>query len=439
MLRHGRPGVSAFPRLTRSVCPVCLRNLPAVLIRDADGRILLEKRCPEHGAFQVPMWRGLADFDRWILGNEPLDPGAGLHCPDRCGLCAEHESGSCCVLLEVTRRCNLHCRFCFADGGVEEADPSLDELKAAIRDIVRQCGEPLLQFSGGEPTLRDDLPELVRFAKQAGCSYTQVNTNGIRLAREPDYVRRLAEAGLDIVFLQFDGPEDRIFRELRGAPLLQTKLGAIRACSDAGLGVTLVPTVVKGVNTENLGALVRLAVSLAPAVRGIHFQPVSWFGRVPGMPDEDDRYTLDQLMADLSDQVGIPLESFMPSRCDHPLCGFHADFLINPDSTLRPLSSITHSSHSRGCAKDNREYVARHWRRPPEEPEPQPLAPGSLSDEMDFDTFLYRLRHRSLSLSSMAFQDAMNLNIERLHRCTLHVYDAGKIKPFCARYLTPIG
>ena len=137
-------------------------------------------------------------------------------------------------------------------------------------------------------------------------------------------------------------------------------------------------------------------------------------------------------MADISEQAEIPLESFMPSRCDHPLCGFHASFLLEPGGGLRPLSSITHSSHTRGCARDNREYVARHWRRAPEETEPA----GDFSKDMDFDTFLFRLRHRSLTLSAMAFQDAMNLNIERLHRCTLHVYDRGKIKPFCARYLT---
>ena len=137
-------------------------------------------------------------------------------------------------------------------------------------------------------------------------------------------------------------------------------------------------------------------------------------------------------MTDISDQAQIPIESFMPSRCDHPLCGFHASFLIDPKGGLRPLSSVTHSSRSRGCARDNREYVARHWRRAPDEAPP----PGDFSDEMDFDTFLYRLRHHSLTLSAMAFQDAMNLNIERLHRCSLHVYDQGKIKPFCARYLS---
>ena len=419
-------------RETRSVCPVCLRNLPARLVREADGRILLEKRCPEHGEYRVPVWQGKLDWDAWLLGTPPLPETAGLRCPADCGLCAEHEIGSCCVLLEVTERCNLRCRFCFARGGEGAREPGLDELKAAIRDIVRQCGSPLLQLSGGEPTLRDDLDELIRYAREAGCSYVQLNTNGIRLAREPDYAKKLADAGLDIVFLQFDGTRDTVYETLRGAPLLALKEEAIRVCGALRVGVTLVPTVVRGVNDDQLGEIVAYARAHAPAVRGIHFQPVSYFGRYPGKPEAADRYTLDALMADLGEQAGIPLDSFMPSRCDHPLCGFHASFLIDPAGGLRPLSSITHSSRSRGCARDNREYVARHWRRAPEEPAPA----AAFSEEMDFDSFLYRLRHESLTLSAMAFQDAMNLNVERLHRCSLHVYDAGKIKPFCAKYLT---
>ena len=421
-------------RRTRSVCPVCLKNIPARLTREANGGILLQKTCPDHGDFSVPVWQGAADFESWTLGAEPLSPDQGLRCPGGCGICGEHGSGSCCTLLEVTRRCDLRCRFCFANGGSPEEDPSAEELKAAIRDIAEKCGGPLLQFSGGEPTLRDDLPELVRYAREAGCSYTQVNTNGLRLAAEPDYAHRLAEAGLDIVFLQFDGTRPEICEQLRGAPLLERKLEAIRVCAEARLGVTLVPTVVSGVNDSDLGALVRLAASLAPGVRGIHFQPVSYFGRYPESPGPEDRYTLDRLMADLSDQAGIPMESLMPSRCDHPLCGFHARYLIEPGGALTPLTSVTRAARGQGCARDNREYIARHWRRGPEEPEP----PRELSDEMDFDTFLYRLHHSSLTLSAMAFQDAMNLNIERLHRCSLHVYDHGRVLPFCAKYPTPM-
>ena len=417
-------------RSTRSVCPVCLKNLPAAICREDDGRVFLEKTCPDHGGFRTLVWQGKMDFESWLLSEPPMSDGEGLRCPDDCGLCGSHQAGSCCVLLEVTRRCNLRCRFCFADGGATEDDPSAEELEAAITDIVKQCGPVLLQLSGGEPTLRDDLPRLVRFAKSAGCGTVQLNTNGLRLAEDPDYAARLAEAGLDIVFLQFDGVDDQIYQTLRGAPLLREKAEAIRVCDALRLGVTLVPTVVPGVNDRALGEIVRFAADHVPAVRGVHFQPVSSFGRHDAAPDA--RYTLDRLMADLSEQAGIPADAYLPSRCDHPLCGFHASFLLEPDGSLRPLARFQHASRARGRAQDNRAYVAKHWRRAPDEPAPD------LSNDMDFDAFLYRLRQRSLALSAMAFQDAMNLNIERLRQCTLHVYRDGAIVPFCANYLTPM-
>ena len=417
-------------RATRSVCPVCLRNLPAALCREDDGRVFLDKTCPEHGAFRALVWQGRMDFESWLLSEPSMAEGEGLRCPGGCGLCGEHQAGSCCVLLEVTRRCDLRCRFCFADGGAAEDDPSAEELEAAITDIVQKCGPVLLQLSGGEPTLRDDLPRLIRFAKSAGCGCVQLNTNGLRLARDPDYAARLAEAGLDIVFLQFDGVDDRIYQTLRGAPLLKEKTEAIRVCDRLRLGVTLVPTVVPGVNDRALGEIVRFAAEHVPAVRAVHFQPVSYFGRHDAAPDA--RYTLDRLMADLSEQASIPADAFLPSRCDHPLCGFHASFLLEDDGGLRLLARFQHASRARGRAQDNRAYVANHWRRAPDEPQPD------LSGEMDFDTFLYRLRQRSLTLSAMAFQDAMNLNVERLRQCTLHVYRDGAIVPFCANYLTAI-
>ena len=417
-------------RSTRSVCPVCLKNLPAALSREDDGRVFLEKTCPDHGEYRALVWQGKMDFESWLLSEPPMAAGEGLRCPADCGLCGKHQAGSCCVLLEVTRRCNLRCRFCFADGGSANDDPSAEELEAAITDIVKQCGPVLLQLSGGEPTLRDDLPRLVRFAKSAGCGTVQLNTNGLRLAEDPDYAARLAEAGLDIVFLQFDGVDDQIYQTLRGAPLLREKAEAIRVCDALRLGVTLVPTVVPGVNDHALGEIVRFAADHVPAVRGVHFQPVSYFGRHDAAPDA--RYTLDRLMADLTEQAGIPADAYLPSRCDHPLCGFHASFLLEPDGSLRPLARFQHASRARGRAQDNRSYVAKHWRRAPDEPAPD------LSNDMDFDAFLYRLRQRSLALSAMAFQDAMNLNIERLRQCTLHVYRGGAIVPFCANYLTPM-
>ena len=210
-------------RETRSVCPICLRNLPAALSLQKDGKIFLEKTCPEHGSFRVLVWQGKIDFDQWLLETSPLSNNNGLHCPKNCGICSEHEIGTCCALLEVTNRCNLHCKYCFANGGTSFCDPSAEVLKSAIRDIAKRCGGPLLQLSGGEPTIRSDLPDLISYAKEAGCAYVQLNSNGIRLAREPEYVQHLAEAGLDIVFLQFDGVREDTYEKLRGTALLETK------------------------------------------------------------------------------------------------------------------------------------------------------------------------------------------------------------------------
>jgi len=424
--------MSKLIRSTRSVCPVCLCNIPAELKSHEYGHIYMEKECPKHGRFSTVVWKNAVDFDAWTEGADALKCGKGTECPTSCGLCAEHETGTCCVLLEVTDRCNLRCKYCFADVGRENDDPSLQDLKRAIEEISQKCKGALIQFSGGEPTLREDLPELITYAKNAGCSYTQVNTNGIRLAEDMEYVQQLAKAGLDIVFLQFDGTKDEIYTILRGRPLLEIKKKAIDNCSQAGLGVVLVPTVVKGVNDDDLGNLIRFACGRIPDVSGIHFQPVSFFGRYPNQPEKEDRYTLDELMLDISNQTGIDLESFMPSRCDHPLCGFHANYLVKETGELKALTSITSASHTRGTAARNREYVASNWKQSAEEKAPAP----KLSEEMDFDAFLYYMNHRKLTLSAMAFQDAMNLNIERLHRCSLHVYDRGKIVPFCAKYLS---
>lgn len=64
-------------------------------------------------------------------------------------------------------------------------------------------------------------------------------------------------------------------------------------------------------------------------VRGVHFQPVSYFGRVPELPKDEDRFTLDELMAEAVAQSGglFAMENLAPSCCDHPMCGFHGDFI----------------------------------------------------------------------------------------------------------------
>ncbi len=415
-------------RKSRSVCPVCLRPLAAELWEDG-GKVWLRKHCPDHGSFSTIIWHGMTDFRAWRGAEPELAEGEAIACPGNCGICPEHAQGSCCVLLEVTRRCNLGCRFCFADGSMPE--PSMEELKTAVDTILKR-GEVLIQLSGGEPSLRDDLPELIRYIKSGGVRYVQLNSNGLRLAEDEEYVASLAEAGLSFVFLQFDGVTEDVYEALRGKPLLETKRRAIENCGKYGLGVTLVPTLVKGVNDGQVGDIIRFGAALSPTVRGVHFQPVSYFGRYPGQPEDEARYTLDELIFALGQQAGIEERNIMPSRCDHPGCGMHASFVVLDKGELMPLS-LRRGAAGRTDACRNREYIGSRWSRGTGEETEAPL-----TDIHDMDQFVRRVKSHGFTVTAMAFQDAMNLDIERLRRCSLHVYAEGRLKPFCAAYLSPV-
>lgn len=207
-------------RRTFSICPVCLERIPACHVQKENG-VYLEKACSRHGSFSTIIWRNHVSIKEWLGGTPEIKEGENLNCPHACGLCPDHQQDTCCVLLEVTKRCNLHCSFCFAESG-EEADPSLAQITAYLKDLAVP-GKTLVQLSGGEPTVREDLPEIVAKAKEAGCRYVQLNSNGIRLAQDRGYVEQLAKAGLSFLFMQFDGTDDQIYRTLRGTELWQVK------------------------------------------------------------------------------------------------------------------------------------------------------------------------------------------------------------------------
>ncbi len=410
---------------TKSICPICHKGIEAEYIQKGKN-LYLEKRCDIHGGFSVIVLRDpVADWEYF----KPIPP-AETDCPFSCGLCQSHLQNTCCIEVEITSRCNLKCSYCFEDG--ISAEPSLDELRGLFKSFVAQ-GKPFLHLSGGEPTTRDDLVDIVRAAVDAGCTYIQLNTNGIKLVEDESLAKRLANAGLSFVFLQYDGTNDDIYMATRGEPLLETKLKAIENSAEHNLGVALACTLVPGVNTGDIGNMIDFAVSASPSVRGIHFQPVSYFGRYPKPPADDMRFTLPELVRAIEDQAGISQKCFLPSSCDHPLCGFHGDFVVMPDGLL-PLTQADGSKSRSGegiCdikdVEKNRMFVSRRWKR--EYLDGEPLDPHSI------EGFLQRLKSHGLTITAMAFQDAYTLDVQRLRNCSLHIYKDGTVMPFCLRYI----
>lgn len=420
------------------------------MVRDA-GEVVLEKSCPEHGFFRVALWRGTPDYLEWT-GVRPGNDSPRSeedNCPFECLTCGSHGCNPCSVLLEVTDRCNLSCSFCFADSaGTAQGDPGLPMIAGWYERVV-SLGTPCnIQLSGGEPTLRDDLPSIIEMGRDSGFSFIQVNTNGLRLARERGYAHTLKDAGLSTVFLQFDGTDDVIHRALRGRPLLNIKLKAVEQCGKAGLGVVLVPTLVPRINTGNIGEILRMALDLSPVVRGVHFQPVSYFGRLPGPAREMEHITLPEVMRAIEEQTGgmVKVEHLRPAVWEHPRCSFHGNFLILDKGRLLPLterardccggSASTDAGTRPGrCDGKTVEVMARRWSAPASYDAPRDCCGGD-----DLDLFLERARSRGFSISGMVFQDVWNLDLERLRECCIHVVSSvGSLVPFCAYNLTAAG
>ena len=422
----------AFAR-TESVCPECLRTIAADKAVGDDGYIYMIKTCPEHGSFETLIWEdGIVDYLKWNTapggGNAPERTGPVKDgCPRDCGLCEEHESAGCCVLLELTKRCSLRCPVCFASAGEGSGEPTLGEI-SALYDMLMERGGPFnIQLSGGEPTIRDDLPDIVRLGREKGFSFFQLNTTGLRLADEPGYALMLRSAGVSCAFLQFDGLRDSTYETLRGRALLDAKLRAIDNCAAAGLPVVLVPTLVPGVNVSETGGILRFALSRAPHVRGVHFQPVSYFGRCE-LSVPEVRLTIPRVLREIEAQTDGAMRAadFAGGGAESAYCSFHASYRRLADGSLQALPRRRRQC----CCKKSseaRDFVAGRWGA-------HEQADGA---EDAFDAFLREAGERVFTVSGMAFQDAYNLDLERLRRCYICEADTKRgMVPFCAYNLT---
>ncbi|TCO71824.1 radical SAM (seleno)protein TrsS [Marinisporobacter balticus] len=425
-----------------SLCPICLKKIDASIFTEGETSYMM-KTCPEHGTFKTVLWRGGIPMGKWVRHKEraylektvtKVDKG----CPYDCGLCNEHRQHTCTALIEVTQNCNLQCPFCFADSFAKKGqEPSLNDIRFQYQSVLRVSGTCNIQLSGGEPTVRNDLPEIIKMGVDLGFTFIQVNTNGIRMADDENYVISLKKAGLSSVFLQFDGTHDKIYRKLRGKALFEKKFKAIENCKKYGIGVVLVPTLVPGVNIDNIGEIIKFGIKHVPTVRGVHFQPVSYFGRMPKMPQDKDRITLPEVMTEISKQTDnmILVESMKPPGCENALCSFHGNYIIEENG----LMQVTKRS-SCCCATEKAEegankakaFVARNWSYYNHNNKDK-----QQEDCSDWDKILKTIQKSSFSISAMAFQDAWNVNLERIKDCCIHVVTHdGRLIPFCMYNLT---
>lgn len=426
---------------TSALCPVCMKTIKAEKIAE-DDKVYIVKTCPEHGTWKVKIWNGVEHYKYlYEFAAVPKTPEKFAvpqikDCPHDCGLCDKHLQHSCLNVIDVTNHCNLQCPICFATANTCGYDyhPDMETLRGMVKTVVDYVKSPrCIQLSGGEPTVRDDLPEIVKMAKEMGVEHVEVNTNAVRIAKDKEYLKKLKDAGVDDFYMQFDGTKDEIYMQTRGKALFELKEQAIANCAEVGIGITLVVTVVPGINLDHVGEIVKYAASKVPTVKGVHFQPVSYFGRYHKDPTDDDRVTLPELAHAIEVQTKgmLKADNFIPTSCSNVHCDIKSLSIVLPDKSLFPLTTMALGPPKKdgNVADKTRTEISQLWRFIENSMDGED---ENRADDGSWRTFVDRAKTHYLTVSAMAFQDVWTGEVERWERCCIHVVTLdGRLIPFC--------
>ncbi len=479
-------------RYTSSLCPHCFRILPAVIV-ERENKLYIRRMCPEHGEIEEVYFGDSELFKRfekfYFDGNGPgyVYTAATAPCPLNCGLCPLHKTHTALLNIVVTNRCDLSCWYCFyfAERAGYVYEPSIDEIVNMVNALRRQPNIVLaVQLTGGEPTLREDLVNIVRKLRELGVRHIQLNTHGIKFAqlyledisRAIEYAKELRRAGVNTVYLSFDGvsPETNPKNHWEVPFILEVFRKAEMN------SVVFVPTVIRTVNDHELGAILKVAANNMDIVRGVNFQPVSLVGMMRKQDRSRYRITIPEVIKLIEDQTNgeidrdswfpvpaeVPIARFLeflePSKraefTTHPACGAATYVYIKKDGKeihFLPITKFIDVDGLLNYLKMKYESLANKpkvlgkllatisilqiinkfvlWDKVPED-----LRRDLRS--ILFDIFmkrdygsLGRFHYKLLFIGMMHFMDEWNYDIERVMRCAIHyALPDGRIVPFCA-------
>jgi uncharacterized radical SAM superfamily Fe-S cluster-containing enzyme len=438
--------------------------------------VFLKRTCPQHGEASVCIASDARFY--WLAKGQPENAkgccGGSASCASdgsTVGTLGRNAQGkgaapfetlsTCLALIEIVHSCNLACPTCYADSPVGIGDKvdavPLTDLQQRIQGVIGRKGKiEILQLSGGEPTLHPQIFELLEWARDhPGIDYLLLNTNGVRLAGEPEFAARLGtvfqRGGLQI-YLQFDGVQAEGQRSLRGADLRSTRQRVIERCGEVNVPITLAMTV----TPENL-AHVWEAIEFGlryPHIHGIAFQPMFGSGRIPGKysvarnqysvggagarqagsRNTQDRRekisqarlnTADLLLAAVEQARGhLRFEDFTPLPCGDPNCAT-IGYLIRHGGRTHSISDFLDFQRLQGFLQNKVHYTLEDLARCGCENEPL----GELLKTLEVKSSM------TFRIMVKPFMDAWTWDQDRIDRCCTHVIRPdGKLDSFCRYY-----
>ncbi|MGC8567805.1 MAG: tetraether lipid synthase Tes [Candidatus Micrarchaeia archaeon] len=471
---------------TTTVCPECKLIIKGIIYKDGDN-VMIRKYCPEHGWFVEKYWE---DYDMYMKMRKYNYNGRGFenpnyisdtkgaNCPFDCGICETHKSHTALANVVVTNRCHLSCWYCFfyAKEGEPIYEPSLEELKHTFHSLRSQKPIPAnaIQLTGGEPTLHPQIIEIIEAAKEAGFDQIQLNTTGITIAQHPELAYKFRRAGVSTLYMSFDGVSKK------ANPKNHWEVPAILAAlKKSKLNTVFVPTVIRGINDNELGAIINFALNHIDVVRAVNFQPVSLVGRMPSKQRETQRITIPGAIKEIEDQTNgvitkedwfsVPyiggFSKFIEALTGeysydlsiHFACGAGTYIFLDKDGKVVPITRFVDTdglieslqnavNEMEGKSRTTRRIIALKTVANITKYIDKSKMPKSINVSKlllsvlikhDFAT-LGKFQMKTLFLGMMHFQDEYTYDIERVKKCDIHyALPDGEVLPFCTFNVFP--
>ena len=467
---------------TSSLCPECKAIIPAEVF-ERDGKVWMSKECKKHGKYEELYW---GDYEMFKRAKTFAHDGKGIHnpnvkkektvCPKDCGLCKLHKSHTALANIAVTTRCDRNCWYCFFYAGKlgYVYEPTMGQIREMCSKLKSEkpvaCNA--IQLTGGEPTLRPDIIDMIKICKDEGFDHVQLNTNGIRISQDLEFTKNVRVAGVNTLYLSFDG--------LTGKSNIKNHWeipGVFDNCRKAGIGIVLVPTMIRNVNVQEAGDILRFGFDNIDIVRAVNFQPVSLVGQMPRDERKKHRITIPDLIKMLEEQTDnqITRDDFYPvptmqnftsfvealtgkaeyDLSSHFACGMATYVFQGEDGKMLPVTRfidvdglmeyLGEKAEELKAGKSKlimgpkllwgiRKFIDK-------EKAPKGFGIGKIIyNALVKHNYkaLGAFHYKSLFVGMMHFQDLYNYDIERVKRCCIHyAMTDGRIIPFCAFNVIP--
>lgn len=339
-----------FYELTQSMCRVCRKIVDAqILFRD--NKVYLRSLCPEHGPSEALIAASTEWYLKVINSIQATDHPANHSreiskgCPFDCGLCSWHEKACNLPVFSITNACNLKCPICFTYNREDKKYfMSENEFRSIMEWIIESEKEiDLINITGGEPTLHPQLFRLLDIARRKEIGRITLNSNGIKLAEDEDFVKQLADYGVYII-LSFNTLTRDITKMLHGSDILNLKYKALENLEKYNVPTTILNVSAKDLNDKEIGSFVNLMIDKS-FIRSLTIQNMTYTGFGGNFFSKEnntrEHLTIDEVITNISEAVPqfINKDDFVPLPGSHPLC-YSINYLFSLEGRILPLSRL---------------------------------------------------------------------------------------------------